>query len=405
MKKYSPFIIVAVAVIAFTSLLLISAKNKPRKFNPRITLRQKDKIPYGTNVAYQLLPALFPKAKISFDKKRPGDWDSLDYKTGNQAVILVTKEFNAEVWELEPLKDFAQKGNYLFIIANSVAYEANRFFGTRTNDLVFDEYFGEGLDSLQVSLENPPFINSSSYLYPGRKFEASFAEIDTARTLVLGRNEKKLVNFIQMNTGSGKIYLHLAPMAFSNYFLLHKDNIHYYEQAFSVIPPHINKIVWNEYFLVKRNFKKEKEPSIYRVLFQYPSFKWGLLTALGTLLLFVLLEMRRKQRMVPVITPPQNDSLDFVKTIGRLYYDQNDHVNLAKKMSAYFLDHLRSQYKITTNALDDSFVTTVHAKTGYPVEEIKQITRFIRFTETAKFISDEQLSEFYQQLENFYQNA
>ncbi|MCU7548943.1 hypothetical protein OCK74_07435 [Chitinophagaceae bacterium LB-8] len=405
MKKYSLFFIVAVSVIAFMSLLLISAKNRPRKFNPRITLRHNEKIPYGTNVAYQLLPALFPNASVSYDKKRPGDWDSLDYKTGNQAVIIVTKDFNAEVWELEPLKDFAQNGNYVFIIANTFSYEANRYFHTRTKDLVFDEYFGEGLDSLQLNLENPPFINHLAYQYPGRKYEASFIEIDTLRTNIMGRNEKKQVNFIQMNTGKGHFYLHLAPLAFSNYFLLHKDNIHYYEQVLSVIPPQVNKIVWNEYFLVKRSNKKEKDPSLYRVLFQYPAFKWGLLTALGALLLFILLEMRRKQRMIPEITPPINDSLDFIKTIGRLYYDQNDHVNLAKKMSAYFLDHLRNHYKITTQVLDESFVATVHSKTDYPKEDLKQITRFIRFTDTAKFISDEQLSEFYLQLENFYQNA
>lgn len=405
MKKYSPFIIVAVAVVAFICLLLVSAKNRPRKFNPRITLRQKDKIPYGTNVAYQLLPTLFPKARISFDRKEPGDWDSLDTKAGNQAIIIIARDFNAEEWELEPLKDFVQKGNYAFIIANSLSYDANRFFRTRSNDLVFDEYYGEGLDSLKVNLQNPPFINPTTYQYPGRKYEASFSEIDTVRTTVLGRNEDNKINFIQMNTGKGRIYVHLAPMAFSNYFLLHKDNIQYYEQALSVIPPHVSKITWNEYYLVKRSYKKEKEPGLYRVLFQYPAFKWALLTAMGTLLLFVLLELRRKQRMIPAVTPPKNDSLDFVKTIGRLYYDQNDHVNLAKKMSAYFLDHLRNQYKITTNALDESFVTTVHAKTGYPVEDIKQITSFIQFTEKAKIISDQQLSDFYKQLENFYQNA
>jgi hypothetical protein len=293
----------------------------------------------------------------------------------------------------------------VFVIANSLSNDANRFFRSRSNELIFEEYIGEGLDSLQVHLESPPFINRNVYLYPGRKYENSFSDTDTMRTIVLGRNEKKQVNFIQMNAGKGRLFIHLAPLAFSNYFLLHKNNIHYYEQALSAIPPHVTKITWNEYYLVKRSFKKEKPPGLYRVLFQYPAFKWGLLTAIFALLLFVLLEMRRKQRMIPVVVPLKNDSLDFIKTIGRLYYDQNDHVNLAKKMSVYFLDHLRSQYKIATQELDDSFVAIVHAKTGYPLDELKQITNFIQFSETAPAISDQQLTQFYKQLENFYQNT
>src|SRR3712207_4747085 len=108
MKKHGPLIIVVLAVLAFIFLLLVLARNRPRKFNPRITLRQMDKIPYGTYVAYQLLPTLFPKAKVSYDKREPGDWDSLDIRANNQAVILIANDFNAEEWELESLKEFIQ---------------------------------------------------------------------------------------------------------------------------------------------------------------------------------------------------------------------------------------------------------------------------------------------------------
>jgi hypothetical protein len=405
MKKYGPFIIVAIAVVTFICLLLVSAKNRPRQLNERITLRQKDKIPYGTYVARQLLPSLFPKARIFYDRNMPASWEAIDTTAINQAVILVAKEFDAEEWELDELKRFVERGNYAFIMAHNLSYDASNYFRSHSNNLALEEFLGGGEDSLQVSLESPPFTTRQAYQYPGKKFENVFPEIDTLRTAIMGRNESKEINFIQMQTGRGRIYIHLAPLAFSNYFLLHKDNIHYYEQTLSVIPPSVHKIVWNEYYLVKKNFNKEKQPSLYRVLFQYPSLKWGLLTALFTLLIFVLLELRRKQRMIPVVQAPKNESLDFVKTIGRLYYDQNDHVNRARKMSVYFLDHLRNQYKIATNTLDESFIATVHAKTGYAAEEIKQITGFIQFLETAPAITSEQLSHFYKQLENFYQNT
>ena len=62
--------------------------------------------------------------------------------------------------------------------------------------------------------------------------------------------------------------------------------------------------------------KDEKKKSWISVLFSYPALKAALLTAIFTLLLYVLLGMRRKQRYIPVLTKPKNDSLDFVKTIG-----------------------------------------------------------------------------------------
>ena len=127
-------------------------------------------------------------------------------------------------------------------------------------------------------------------------------------------------------------------MAFTNYFLLHKDNDAYYNEALSVIPKDETKITWDEYFLHKLfdGHNKDDNKGWLYVLFKYPPFKWGLLAAIITIGVYVLLETRRKQRYIPAIAKPRNDSLDFVKTIGRLYYEKNDHRDLAKKMGIVF---------------------------------------------------------------------
>ena len=97
--------------------------------------------------------------------------------------------------------------------------------------------------------------------------------------------------------------------------------------------------------------------------------------------------------------------MDFVKTIGRLYFDKGDHKNLAKKMGVHFFEHIRNQYKLSTHTIDDDFVKALHYKTAYPLQEITDIVRFIQFTNSAPAISESQLSEFHKQLELFYQNA
>ena len=143
--------------------------------------------------------------------------------------------------------------------------------------------------------------------------------------------------------------------------------------------------MWDEYYLYKKSDDNEREEkkSWLSVLFRYPALKAALLTAIFTLLLFVLLEMRRKQRFIPVITKPRNDSLDFVKTIGRLYYDKGDHKNLCRKMAAYFLEHVRNKYKLPTGTLDDEFVKNLQFKSGVEEQEIRSIVSFIKYLDEA----------------------
>ena len=124
-----------------------------------------------------------------------------------------------------------------------------------------------------------------------------------------------------------------------------------------------------------------------------------------TLFVFVLLEMRRKQRPIPVIEKTKNDSLDFVQTIGRLYYDKKDHKDLAKKMGVYFLDHVRNRYKLTADTLNEGFINSLHLKTGYDLNKIKNIVDFILHVEHESSIKEKELADFHNQLESFYQNT
>jgi hypothetical protein len=118
--------------------------------------------------------------------------------------------------------------------------------------------------------------------------------------------------------------------------------------------------------------------------------------------LYVLIEMRRKQRYIPVVAKPRNDSLDFVKTIGRLYFDKGDHMNLCRKMAAYFLEHVRAKYKLPTGTLNEDFIRKLQYKSGVPEAEVSAIVLFIQHLETAPGISHKELSNFHHQLEAFY---
>lgn len=403
MKKWLPYM----AGVCLLLLVIIAMNKKParQKFDERITMRQADKIPYGTQVAKKMLPTLFLNATIYTDKKAPGNWDSI-YADGNdQAVVLVCQNFNADEFELAQLLQFARRGNYVFIIAKSFSADAIDFFGFGYNQFSANEFMDVADDSISNKLEPPVFTNNSVYEYPGKRLESYFYQLDTGRTKVLGRTKTGQPNFIQMNAGTGRVFIHVSPLSFSNYFLLHKNNAAYFSSVFSVIPASVTAVLWNEYFLIKPNSSGKDKPNLVWALMKYPPFRWALLTGMAALLLYLLLGMRRRQNIIPPHNQPTNESLDFIKTLGRLYYDRRDHVNLARKMGAHFFDHVRTRYKLNSDMGDELFVQKLHFKSTHGEEEIRNILSFIRFADTEPAITDRQLADFYHRLELFYQTT
>ena len=388
------------AGLALALLVFYGLKDR-KKFEDKITLRKKDKIPYGTEVAYRTLPVLFPGASVSSSKSMPGYWDSLSMDKTHQAYICITSDFDPDEFEMNKLIDFVKAGNDVFVSAYELSYNAEekliKYGEGTTVDYTLKSM---GRDSMSLTLLKP---EEKTWRYPGASKSYSFNRVDTSRAIILGE-EQGVPDFIQLNAGTGKFFLHRAPLAFSNYFLLHKNNFEYYERVMSCLSPGVKKIVWDEYFLSRRQ-KSESTQSWFSVLMRYPGLSTAVIIGLLTLLVYAFAEMRRKQRIIPVYSRPGNDSMDFVKTIGRLYYEKGDHRNLARKMTSYFLEHVRSRYKIPTGTLDEKFVKALQFKTGVDNDQIRAIVNDINLLDGSDIISARQLNNFYNKLENFYRTA
>jgi len=403
-KTYLPYLIGGIALVAFCALLFGAVGSSKRTLNERITLKQTDKIPYGFYTAKTLLPGLFPQAKIVTDKVSPGTWRAISTVSDRQAVFIIG-DLNASNGELDRIREFVKLGNHVFFITRHLSDEAKTFFGFDYNDISQGFAQSGASDSLAVSLDGPRFTDTTKYFYPGLRYASVFDSIYPSKSVVLGSGLNNSPNFLQFRMGAGSVYLHTAPLAFSNYFILHKNNVAYYQGALSVIPQNVTKILWNEYYLYKKTTPPESEPAWLSVLFRYKAFRWGFMTALGVLLLYLLMEIRRKQRIIPHWPASKNESLDFVQTIGRLYYDQRNHQDLALKMSAFFLDHVRSRYNITTAVLDDEFVAALSTKAGYPADDIMSIVNDISSLPDKAGLTEQQLAQFHKKLEKFYQKT
>ena len=415
MKRILPYLLVTVLAAAIILLYITGKAARKRNFDDRVTLKRQDKIPYATYVAFQQLPYQFPDARIQVTRKEPGYWDSVSVYDDRQAFICITDRFGADESVMKKLIDFARYGNDVFISARYISSKADEFLRCGSNaPEYYRQYPGDEEDGkVRLTLNTPPFSDTVHYQYPGKTFSSYFTQVDERSTQVLGFDESGRPDFIRLQTGKGNFYVHLEPLAFSNYFLLHEKNIGYYEKVFSLISPDVKSIIWDEYYLNKKMSydQSQQQKGWMTVLMNMKNaegekpFRAAFWLLILLLIVYVLMEMRRRQRYIPVVRKPRNDSLDFVKTIGRLYYDRSDHKNLCRKMSAYFLEFVRSNYKLPTGILNDDFIRLLHFKSGVEEKEIAEIVSFIRQLDEGDTIHERQLAFFHNRLESFYKKA
>lgn len=404
MKKSLPLILLVIIIGAL--FLMIARSSNPsnrRSLDTRIGIGRQSKIPYSHYVAHAGLHSLFPKAEIIETSPDENYLDTMGQFSTGQALVIITDQFNPSETELSTLMTFASFGNNIFLSTRSISYQVEK-----TLSLTLDDRLMPFEDSLTVKLSGAYFQTDQEFSYPGYDYYSPIHTWNDSLVEILATDKMDNPILFRYHVGGGNIYFHTAPLSLSNYFLLHKKNMAYYEQLFSLLPASVNRVYWDGYFSA-RNFsgnRPEKDKANWwTVMMRYPSMKAALLTAIFALLIYVLLEMRRKKRPVPILSRPKNDSLDFVKTIGRLYHERGDHRNLCIKMGSYFLEHVRNRYRVTTTRLDEELIKSLHFKSGYPEEELRHILGFISHLESGSTVSESQLENFYIRLDKFYKHT
>ena len=92
----------------------------------------------------------------------------------------------------------------------------------------------------------------------------------------------------------------------------------------------------------------------------------------------MIFNAKRKQRIIPIIKPLANTTVDFTKTIGNLYFQEGNHDTIMEKKIIYFLEKIRHDYLIDTQILDEEFIKKVNQKTGKERQLIEKVVLLIK---------------------------
>ena len=348
-----------------------------------------DSKPFGTSIAYATLKNSYPDNEIEINKNEFAENYSLTYDTG-AVYINISRNYYVTEKDADALLDFVYKGNTAFISAARFdTLLMNKIYckqAERLNLFVRGSYENTFVSyTKDLSLYSDSF---SFYYYP---FKNNFSELNSSYARKVGTNVYDETNMFAFLWGKGRIYFQCEPRAFSNYFLLTKNNYKYWQEALQMLPANPSNIYWDNYYTRKNYGSNNKDGSTLSEIMKHPPLKAAFFLALFLLLLFVLLGIKRKQRIVSVVKPTENTSIAFAEAIAGLYLNKQDNKIIADKIITYFNEHVRSKYFITINVNDPSYADLLSRKSGVVFEVVDELTNTIKKINTSATVSDLQL--------------
>ena len=381
------------------TLFVVSEVFKPEPVNWDFSFSGKDKIPFGCKVLRENLGDIVPGSEISESFVNP--YVLLDSTMfDNSTYLFLSDMFYPDQAETGELFKFAERGNNVFV--SSLGFGRN-FLDTLGIEMGF--YFNNEVafeDTSVLFLLNPDLEKKGGYAFDKLTWHQYFSGFDTASTYLLGQDYEKRANFIKIPVGKGALFLHSAPLAFTNYHILYGDSSYTSSVLSYVASP---KIIWDEYHKPVRMFAELKPATPLRFILQQPPLKTAYYLLIATLLLFVFFEAKRRQRIIPVKKPLKNTSLQFVETVGRLYFNRKNHKDLVRKKMIYFSSFIQEKYFFKFIPGDEHSIMHLSMKSGVDAMKIRKISDVYLHVMGQSSVSDDDLAYFSSLNEEFYKNC
>lgn len=411
MTQYRKYILLLVCTLLGFILVEIY---RPKPTDWTTSYSNQDDIPYGTQVLYGLLPDVFPHQTITDTKFPVFAKRNTGYLLPSKSTYInIYRTFSLDSVNLAKLLGYVGQGNTAFVAAED--------FGSLGDTLHVEVDYADSWklkDSVSINFTNPLLKSSSNYPFQRASVDAYFAFSKTTQWQTLGYNNWGYANFIKMAFGRGFFYLSTVPKAFSNYYVIQNSSSEYAFKALSYLPQ--QTIFWDEYIQMPsfgkgfRTIAKSQknlgddsyDTSPFRYIVSQPALRWAYYLSILGILLFMIFEAKRRQRVIPIIETPKDTSLAFIETVGLLYFNNKDHTSIAHKKIAHFWAFVRNKFYLTTHIIDDDFKNDLSNKSGVTRQAVDELIDYITTIQRQQPpISEKQLVHLNFLIETFYHDT
>ncbi|MBT2622058.1 hypothetical protein [Chryseobacterium sp. ISL-6] len=359
-KTFKIYAIIFIIIMVILALLEV---NKKEVTDWRKNFDPNEKSPFGLFVFNKEVKDLF-KTHLKKIDETPYDYYN-ENKKDLHNILVVEKEIDKQSWR--SILGEVSKGSDAMLIVNKIPKEISDSIGYYISQISFDE-------QNVLKLTDKKYLNDFMILdkFPsGRGFSYIKPSVEVLGKTV-EKNNSDQANFIKVKFGKGNIYVHSEPLFLTNYYLLKPGNIRYAQDVFSYLND--KETLW----FVEAASAKASSRFFMRFILSKPALKYAWWVFLGGLILFIFFNAKRKQRIVPIMEPLKNTSVDFVKSIGNLYLQEGDFHDMMAKKAQYFLNKVRMDLLIDTQNLDNEFAKKLQLKTGRTMEMINEALDLIR---------------------------
>ncbi len=384
----------ALLIIALLFLIWVEFfASQPIDFS--LDFRKKHDIPYGCSALNSLLPE-FMNSEIPINNESFYSID-LNAKKEKKTYLIITDNFNPDKLDAHKILKMANDGNIFFIAA---VWFSKEFLDTLNLEF---EY------SVNIKITNENKTSTISIIHPEGKIDTFYLKrnnnrskfiIDNSNAEAIGFNNNDNPNFISCEVGKGKLILSCEPMIYTNYHILDSNNYKYTETAFNYLSD--NQLVWDEYYKPGNNILGS---SPMRYILETDSLRASWYLLLIALFINVFFNSRRMQRVIPIIEPKKNTSLEFTKTLGRLYYQNRNHIELANKKMQHFHVYVHQKYNLSMEINSEDHLSSLVLKSGLTQSEITNIYKTYQWIMSQTKISHIELDRFVALINKFYKNC
>ena len=388
--------------------------------------------PTGTFLLYQLLKNY--KNTSSLQKIQTSQSATLSEllpkaqkNDGKNIYFAIAEDLSLNDDDSDWLLGFVEAGNCAFIacenlsnklrlaVSNNSYFKFNTYYDT---SFVLNFYHPKLLQEKPIEIKNAEL---NSHRYPKYKNWRYFLDSDLGGGFVkiAYNNAMDYPICIRLQHGKGFFIIHSAPAAFSNYNMFNDGGKYHAEGVLSHLPK--GNIYWHHDFGKYSPYRGIPQPtyseqgrsnkvnypksSPLQYIMKVPSLFTALILLMVGTLLYMIFQSKRRQRIIPAIESNENSSLEFVKTVSTLYFQQKRHDKLIKHKELIFLSFLRQHYHLTSPKITPDFITKVGQKSGIGEKHIKDIFTTLAKGKKNRNVSESELISLYSKLEYFYKNC
>lgn len=423
-----------VGIVIALMVVLLGYLYFNRGYSWWFSLDHHSKQPYGLKYFVELLEN--SKAEKFVEIKDPLQEFLTAERKGN--YVAIGYDFYYTNKDFEALLAFIKNGNTAWVSAMAVPYQFDSILNPKWYQSVhyddtsgYDEadddslyysdttqYLSDSLryvysDSVTLTYDDAStllkfVVKDTTYSNWWRRFHPAFIEDSVLRQISFIGYIEDSYNLLEYEFGEGKLYLFSTPEVYSNYYLQDYQTLNYINQTMKLWQGdtvYFDEI--SQYPQVQYDDFRTAEFSEGPLGFirsQPPLLlAWYIMVFVS--IVFFTLGLKRTQPVMKTLPELKNASLEYIKTIGQLYYNSRQHQFIAEREKELLLHYIRTRYQIPTKEIDEKFMRKLSRLSGVPFEAIKKMFEKLQSVAILNEVSDRYFVDFQERVSQFYQKS